>query len=171
MDKLHRPRGLIRYDSQRGLDGAIRKFLRPRLAYYVVAGFLGLGVATTLVSQRDDVEANVVRVQGSPYEIIGDKVFNRVMVHVIDKSDHERHFEFAASSTPNDVVVFLPQPKVTIAPLADARIPIMVSAPRGKDVAPVDVLLSEDGEVLRTLTIRFISPSNAGAEGALNAAP
>ncbi|MFO0630865.1 MAG: cytochrome c oxidase accessory protein CcoG [Polyangiales bacterium] len=37
MDKLNRPRGLIRYDSLRGLGGEARRFLRPRLFIYAAA--------------------------------------------------------------------------------------------------------------------------------------
>lgn len=47
MDKLGQPRGLIRYDSQRGLEGERQRRMRPRL-YAYGALFAGALVALTL---------------------------------------------------------------------------------------------------------------------------
>src|SRR5690606_29192612 len=44
MDKLHRPRGLVRYDSQAGLTGAKTRWLRPRTLVYAVLMLARAGV-------------------------------------------------------------------------------------------------------------------------------
>lgn len=160
MDRLGRDRGLIRYDSQNSLFGRASRFLRPRLAYYAVAGFLGLGVATTFIGQRVDIEANVVRIQGAPYEIVEDGVFNRVMVHVVNKDDKARTFRLDSSKTTVPLRVQLPVPSFTIPPLGDARIPIIIQAPRGVDVSsPATVELWEQEALRKVLDVRFLSPN------------
>jgi cytochrome c oxidase accessory protein FixG len=61
MTKLHRPRGLIRYDSQAGLSRLAKRFWRPRVFVYLGFGVLGLLVATLLTRTRVPFEANLFR--------------------------------------------------------------------------------------------------------------
>ena len=44
MDKLSFPKGLIRYDSLRGFQGARRRWLRPRVFLYAGLSLVGLAV-------------------------------------------------------------------------------------------------------------------------------
>jgi hypothetical protein len=41
MDKLQRPRGLIRYDSMNGLAGKATRWIRPRILLYTALLLLG----------------------------------------------------------------------------------------------------------------------------------
>jgi len=61
MRRIGRGRGLIRYTSQRELDGKSRRLLRPRLAVYVVAAVAAVGAAATALATRTPFEATVVR--------------------------------------------------------------------------------------------------------------
>jgi polyferredoxin len=76
MDRLGRARGLVRYDSLRGLDRAPRRVLRPPLYVYAALGVLGLAVATLSLRGRKSFEANMLRAQGAPYMLEGGAVRN-----------------------------------------------------------------------------------------------
>ncbi len=49
MDKIGKPRGLIRYDSQRGFEGHPHKVFRARLLVYMVAAIVGVGASCALL--------------------------------------------------------------------------------------------------------------------------
>jgi cytochrome c oxidase accessory protein FixG len=66
MDRLERPRGLIRYDSQEGLAGRPRRILRPRVIFYTVLAVIGLVVASVAAHGRTDFEVSLLRLQGAP---------------------------------------------------------------------------------------------------------
>lgn len=132
MVKLGRPTGLVRYDSRRGLDTGTRKFVRPRLFYYIFAGALGLSVATFMFSNRRNFEANILRIQGAPYTVVDDVVRNQLMIHVINKNPETSTFEISA--TPVAGVEFtIPQTSVELAPFKDHMLPVIASYHRSDD--------------------------------------
>jgi polyferredoxin len=76
MTKLGRPTGLIRYSSQRGLEGsacgsggAPRRGFRARLVVYpaMLAGLLA--AAAYMIATRQDAAVAILRTQGTPYAV------------------------------------------------------------------------------------------------------
>jgi cytochrome c oxidase accessory protein FixG len=130
MDKLQQPRGLVRYDSQRGLAGEPRRFLRPRLFAYAALGALGLVVATTQLRGRKDVEANMLRVTGAPYIVESGNVRNALHLHVVNKRTETTTFEITKAGA--DAATYLvAQPVITLKPLGSMDVPIFVSLAEG----------------------------------------
>lgn len=130
MVKLHRPKGLVRTDSMRGLRGEKRRFLRPRLIGYGVAGFIGALVAGFVVSGRGDVEANVVRMPGPPFVVDSDgKVTNALMIHIVNRSSSAADVTLEAELPPG--VTAMMTPTLTLGPEEQRSVPLVVSAPRG----------------------------------------
>jgi polyferredoxin len=67
MDKVGKPRGLIRYSSQDALDGRPRRLLRPRTVLYplVLAVLLG-GLAVALI-RKPAADLTLLRGLGAPF--------------------------------------------------------------------------------------------------------
>jgi cytochrome c oxidase accessory protein FixG len=135
MDKLERPRGLIRYDSRRGFhEGARRSLVRPRILVYVLLAAAGLSVATVAMLRRSDFEVHVLRSRGLPYELIGEDVRNVYSLRVQNKRDDARVYGIAsASANPSalsGLEAVVSQPSVRIAGLSDAQVPIILTAPK-----------------------------------------
>ncbi len=87
MDKINRPRGLIRYDTEEGIEkGKKWKLSRRAIAYSSVLVVL-MGVLTWLMVTREDVEAVLVRTYGSTYEYQGpDHISNLYNVEFLNKT-------------------------------------------------------------------------------------
>ena len=85
MDKLGKPRGLVRYDSLAGLEGQPRRFWRPRVGLYAVLLLLGITVFTIAATRRTEFEANLLRMQTSPWQIDGDTITNPLTLHLVNK--------------------------------------------------------------------------------------
>jgi cytochrome c oxidase accessory protein FixG len=87
MDKLDRPRGLIRYDSPNGLDGRRARVLRPRVWVYAAFGLIGLVVAGVAMTKRVPFEAHLLRTAGAVFAVTDEVVKNPVRFHVVNKRD------------------------------------------------------------------------------------
>ena len=91
MDKIHKPRRLIRFASQNTLAGLTRKFLRPRvLIYPALLGVAVAGLAFGLAG-RESALVRLLRIQNVPYTIQSDgHVLNPVRVYLGNRSDEIR---------------------------------------------------------------------------------
>ncbi len=91
MRKLHRPEGLIRYDSERGLAGEPKQKARLRIAAYLGVGLVGLIIAVAYAVTSTALVVRVTRPQGAPFLIVKSddgqtRVQNTVLVHVENRA-------------------------------------------------------------------------------------
>lgn len=131
MDKVGRGRGLIRYDSQRGLRGEKRLFWRPRLYGYSAFLVIGAVVATLAFRSREPFEANVVRLPGTPYVREAGTIRNGFELHLVNKQGVPASFDIEALEL-SDVVFTIPIAKVDLEPLASRRVPFFVTMDQSK---------------------------------------
>ncbi|MBL7794435.1 MAG: cytochrome c oxidase accessory protein CcoG [Saprospiraceae bacterium] len=68
MDKIERPRGLIRYDSANGIETKRNKIFTARVIAYSAVLTVLLGVNVWLLSNRSDAEAVILRTPGMLYQ-------------------------------------------------------------------------------------------------------
>jgi cytochrome c oxidase accessory protein FixG len=143
MDRLDRPRGLIRYDSQNGLAGKERRLIRPRMYVYAALGAAGITAAGFAFGKRVDVEANMLRVTGAPYVLEGDRVRNALHVHLVNKRAETTTFEIEPVKVAANVDFLLPIRSVTLAPLGSVDLPLFASVARADyhGEFPVSVVL------------------------------
>lgn len=159
MAKVGRGKGLVRIDSQRGFRGEKRRFLRPRLAAYAVAGLIGVVVSTTTLARRVPFEANVLRLQGTPFVVDGNgMVTNPMMLHLVNKSAHRLPVTVRLEGA--GVSGTLP-PDLELGPEESRNVPVVLRAPRG-DVAPgADVTIEvRGGDDVRRTTIKWMAPQD-----------
>jgi cytochrome c oxidase accessory protein FixG len=160
MDKLHRPRGLIRYDSQAGFEGQQRRVLRPRLIIYGLLFVLaGASLVITMWS-RALFESNVIRVAGPPYVLDADSVRNQYELHLVNKNSIETTFHVSVTA-PTPINLTLPTPDVHVASLDHYRIPIFVTVPRKDYRGPFELRISVKDDAsgtTREVPVRFLGP-------------
>lgn len=146
MDRLGQPRGLIRYDSLRGLRGEKRRILRPTVAVYTVLLVIGLVVATFAIRRRDPFEANVLRLPGAPYTREAGKLRNGYELHLVNKGSQPTTFQVTPIAEA-DMETILPMQKVEIEPLGSRRLPFFVTmdAERFTGDRPVVVRIESNG--------------------------
>ena len=160
MDKVSKPRGLIRYDSLNGLEHKPKRFLRPRLVFYGVAGLVGLVVAGLSFRQRAPFEANLLRLSGAPYTVADGEIRNAFELHLVNKSDAAVTFRVTSQGTQLHYVI--PTPRVRVAPLASVRMPIFVTQAADKAAggrrARLRVALEQRDDAPKTVTAPFLTP-------------
>ena len=164
MDRVERPRGLIRYDSQQGLEGRPRRFFRPRLYAYVGLLLLGVVVASLGFASREALEAKLVRSGTGAWEWIDNDrsaVRNTFRLHLINKSPSQASFSLAASgelAARADVIV--PFPRVTLDSLESRYVPVVVTVTR-PDYRPgerIEIEITTGAGLERTVEAPFLGP-------------
>jgi cytochrome c oxidase accessory protein FixG len=163
MDKLHRPRGLVRYDSLAGLHHEPRRFLRPRLGLYAVLGLMGLLASTLAFRRHTPFEANLLRLTGAPYSVEAGAVRNAYNIHLVNKLN--RPVTFSIDPEAHGTQSFLvPLRTVRLESFGSSHAPVFVTIPvrdfhgdlrvrlrvRGDGLAPEDT---------RVIDAPFLGPS------------
>ncbi len=97
MTRLHRPRGLIRYDSQNKFAGRATRWLRPRTALYGVLLLVGASVATWALSTVKPANFGVTRIVGAPYVVSDQTIRNQFLVRLVNKRNHAVRFVVSVS--------------------------------------------------------------------------
>ena len=160
MTKLERPLGLIRYDSQRGLSRAPKRWLRPRVYLYGVLGALGLIVAAFSLARSKPYEANLLRLRDAPpFTIDAGRVRNAFEVHLVNKRGTSSRFELRPGPDPR-LHHTIAMPQVTLAPLADRRVPVFIDFARGavRNSEHTQLEVWQDGAMVATLDVPLIAP-------------
>ena len=116
MDRMKRPRGLIRYSSQNAIDRQPTRLLRPRVILYPlgVCVLLTALVVTLLTKPTSDIE--VLRTLGRPFAVLADgQIDNTLRVKITNRTDATRTYRFAMPE-PAGVAVVTAAPTVSLGP-------------------------------------------------------
>jgi cytochrome c oxidase accessory protein FixG len=98
MTKLNRPKGLVRYDSLNGLNGAPTKIVRPRTIIYTILMIIGALAMLASFSTFRTVGIGLTRIPGSPFFLSEGQVRNQYMVRVLNKASEPRRISLKVSS-------------------------------------------------------------------------
>jgi cytochrome c oxidase accessory protein FixG len=95
MEKIGRPKGLVRYGSLHGIrDGAPLRVTPRMIGYLALLSALG-GLLAFLVFTRADVETLLLRAPGAMYQTLPDgRLSNLYTVKVVNKTSHDMPIEF-----------------------------------------------------------------------------
>jgi len=104
MDKIDKPRGLIRYTSENNIREGERKILTPRVAGYSAFLTVLLGIFLTLLFTRPDTETTILREPGTLYqELPNDRYSNIYNIKVINKTFGELGYELRLEQPAGEV--------------------------------------------------------------------
>lgn len=106
MEKVHSPKGLIRYASENGIKNKVPLKLTMRIKAYSFVLLLLVGVLVTTLVTRADVDATVLRAGGQLFqEQPGEKISNLYTVRVINKTRYEIPVTFKIESGDGEITM------------------------------------------------------------------
>jgi cytochrome c oxidase accessory protein FixG len=104
MEKVHRPKGLIRYASETGIKNKVPLKLTGRIKAYSFVLILLIGVLVTTLVTRADVDATVLRAGGQLFqEQPENRISNLYTVRVINKTRNELPVSFKIESGDGEI--------------------------------------------------------------------
>jgi cytochrome c oxidase accessory protein FixG len=168
MDKLERPRGLIRYSSQAGMAGEPARILRPRVLIYSAIVTVLCGILLTLILTRSPADVTLLRNVGRPFVVAADgTVENTLRLKITNRTDRSHTYTVDAAGNA-DVRVSMTLGSLTIAPGESATEPVRVLAPANRfTLGHYDVTLrvTADDTVRIDRPFRLLGPATPPTNG------
>ncbi|MEM8954666.1 MAG: cytochrome c oxidase accessory protein CcoG [Verrucomicrobiota bacterium] len=161
MTKLDRPKGLIRYDSMRGLSGESTNWIRPRIVLYTALALLGAGAFTFSLSKVHDVSISVLRMRGMPYYVTDDAVRNQFQIRLTTKRNVDTTFTIKIENAPPETIVAGLDAPIVIKPQQEELHPFTITIPRKNYTGPVAMTLvstSQPGGTVLESNLKFQGP-------------
>lgn len=162
MDKTGKPRGLIRYDSEKGITEGIRSIFNPRSIAYSAVLVVLLSAVVSLLIFRTDFETTILRQKGTLFQEYGENQYSNIyQIEVVNKTrDH------------HNVSVKLIEPKGDVIPMGDPIIAEKGSVGKGSFLVAIekDQLKSSntvlkfgvysDNELIEEYAASFVGPNS-----------
>ncbi|MCH8474118.1 MAG: cytochrome c oxidase accessory protein CcoG [Opitutales bacterium] len=160
MDRVKRPRGLVRYDSLNGLAGKARRILRPRTFLYTALFLLGAAIFTFSLRSVEPVTFSATRMGGGSYFLEEDAIRNQFNVRFINKENHPREVEVAVDASSQPIRWRLSPQTVLLEPGEERVVPFFLYVDRehyeGGFAFTLTAILGEDHYIEREMN--FLGP-------------
>jgi cytochrome c oxidase accessory protein FixG len=164
MDKVGYPRGLIRYDTQHGIEGKPKRVLRPRTVFYAsLLALLAAGFAYT-ITHRNVVGVDVLRDRNALFRERADGLIENVYnVKILNKDAEAHEFVITATGLPG-LQVDYGTPSVEVGPGEVQSVPLRIRVPRtelrgGADIQ-VTIRTNDERALAASGKARFLAPTN-----------
>jgi cytochrome c oxidase accessory protein FixG len=130
MERIGRPRGLIRYSSRDELGGAPRRILRPRVVLYPILLIAVWGMLGWALANRASADVTVLRGLGSPFTLLpSGEVSNQIRVKIVNRADGDRRYLIELADG-EGLHFIAPDNPLTVAAGHAATATVFVTAPR-----------------------------------------
>ena len=161
MDKVGRPRGLVRYASLNSVERGERFRITPRMiGNMVVLGLLGV-VLAWLVFTRSDVETILLRAPGALFqEMPGGRIGNIYTLKLVNKTSREMPIELKLQGSEGKLTIMggreLVVPKEDLSQGA-VLVELPPTALQGASTK-IKIDVSSKGRLLQTIATTFVGP-------------
>jgi len=162
MDKIERPRGLIRYDSFNGFAGGKKNYFRPRIFLYT--GFMALGatVLALFLTTLHSAKIEVIRMTGQPYYVDDAGVRNQYRLQLVTKQTEPTVFTLKLTGLPEGAIILGLDETVTVNPGEESMKTLLVQVPKDKYKGEFKITVEakvSPGDFELTDQIEFVGPS------------
>ena len=160
MDRIGRPRGLIRYASLNGIERGEPLRLTPRLVGYSLLLLALAGLLAFLVFTRSDVQTTLLRAPGALFQQMPDGHYsNLYTVRVVNKTSRSIPIELKLRNPPGDLQVL--GNGMRVGPEGHAETSVLVTLdPRvlQPGTTPLVIGVFSQGKHIDTIKTAFLGP-------------
>ena len=163
MDKIDKPRGLIRYASHDSIETGAKTLWTTRAKAYTAVLTILVTILSVALFTRSDVEATVLKVPGQLYtELDNGRISNLYKVQYVNKTNSPMPVDIRITGVEGVEITKAGGSEIVLEPQALAEGTYIISVPKetltGMQTKMTVEILSE-GEVLETRTIKFMGPA------------
>jgi cytochrome c oxidase accessory protein FixG len=162
MDKMSYPRGLVRYTSQKGLEGGGSHVVRPRMIVYgglLAALVVGFFVS---ISLRTPVGLDVMRDRNALYRKLPDGTIENVyLLRILNKDTAPHRYVLAAAGLPGiEIDTGLAEHNVGPGEVYSvaARVRVPAATAGGSHEIAIEVVSSDAPKLKASRAARFLGP-------------
>jgi cytochrome c oxidase accessory protein FixG len=162
MDKIEKPRGLIKYASYNSIKEGHSKIITTRVTGYSIVLILLVSVVAFMLLTRTDIEATILKVPGQLYQIQpNERISNLYNIQFINKTNHDVKVEMKIKDYEDATIKRVGDETLTIG--AGSRVDgVFFIEMARKDIiamkTTLEVELITDGEAVDEINTNFIGP-------------
>ena len=169
MAKVGKPRGLIRYASQDGLEGRGLRLLRPRTVLYPAAFLLFFGAFVFALSTRSAADVTLLGAIGAPFtREPGDTIVNQVRVRIANRTHAAATYSLILVDAPG-LRVIAPELPLTVeaGTMATTSVFVLAAESSFRDAQlPVRIRISDGKAYQEEFDWRLRGPAGSAGRGA-----
>jgi cytochrome c oxidase accessory protein FixG len=160
MDKINKPRGLIKYASYNAIKNSDKKVFTTRAFGYSIVLALLIGLFVTLLVLRSPVESTILRTPGTLFSELSDgNISNLYSVKIINKTFEEMDLQFNLKDIKGKLI--LAGSKLIIPPDGIAQSALIAEINKkelkaGKNDITIEIL--SNGQVIDLVQTGFVAP-------------
>ncbi|MDX1640406.1 MAG: cytochrome c oxidase accessory protein CcoG [Balneolaceae bacterium] len=162
MDKIDRPRGLIRYSSENAIREEKQKIFTPRVAGYSSILLVLLTVFITMLTLRPDTETSILREPGTLYQELPDDMYSNIYnMKVLNKTFEELDVEVRLEQPSGEIVSLGSVGSVQPQNSAEGRFLVKLSEEQLNGLqTELTFGIYSNGERIEMVSSGFLGPSN-----------
>lgn len=162
MEKVKLKRGLIRYDSEKGIaDGKKSIFNARSIAYSAVLTIL-LVVVASLITFRSQVEATIIRVPGTLYQEYGQEHYmNIYKIQLVNKTRQDMPIEVELLSPKGELNFITEKIFLNKESVGEGNFMVILAKDLLKSSnTPLEFGIFSEGKLITNYKLNFIGPNN-----------
>ncbi|TFH88446.1 cytochrome c oxidase accessory protein CcoG [Billgrantia azerbaijanica] len=163
MERVGKPRGLVRYTTERALAGQPTRLLRPQLLGYAAALMVMIGLLVTFIANRIPLEFEVTRDRQQLYEQTEEgRILNHYSLTLRNQDSDAHHYRLTAAGLPDLTLVGADILEVKAGDARTWRIALHTDAEALPQPShPIELRLQslDDTSIRRMRETRFLGPT------------
>jgi len=162
MDKVNKPRGLIRYSSYNAIAENVKKLITPRIMGYSAVLVLLITILSTLLITRSPIDVTILRTPGTLYTTqLNGNISNIYSIEIVNKTFDPMDIKIKLDS--KEGKLSLAGGKLTLRADEITKSALIIEMPKsalvpGRNTLYID--LSNQGEKLKHYKTSFLAPEN-----------
>ena len=159
MEKVNRPKGLIRYASKNEIEKKVRSIFTPRAIGYTVVLVLLMGLLTFLLLNRSMIDLSILRTPGLLYqEQPGDKISNLYDLKIVNKTFDPVSVKLTLKNY-SDGEIKLIGNDLNVEPqgVKEAKLFVILSKKEANKLrTPITIEVTSNNKVIQTINTSFL---------------
>jgi len=158
MEKVKRPKGLIRYASKNEIESGKRSVFTPRAIGYTAVLILLTGLILFMLLNRSKVELSILRTPGLLFqEQAGNKISNIYDLKIVNKSFDELPAELSLQNIKGEIKLIGNELAVEPQGVTEAKFLVILSKDRIKHLkTKLNIAVTSNGKVLDIISTSFL---------------
>lgn len=160
MDKINKPRGLIRYDSLNGIEKKSRKIFTPRVIGYSFVLFLLLALQGYMFANRTDFNINILRTPGLLYQRQAEGMISNIYdVSIVNKTFDNLPIDLKLENPDGELKLIGEEMNLKPQEIYDGKFLIILPDSEITTMnTPVEIGFYSNGKLLQSIKTSFLGP-------------
>jgi len=160
MDKINRPRGLVRYASLKNIENKAKFKFTPRMTLYTVILVILVSILTTLLINRSDYVITILRTRGTLFQEQPDgKISNLYDLNIVNKTFNPAEINMRLGNLAGEIKLIGGDLK--LAPQEIKEMKFMVSINKDqitKMNTPIQLEVYQGDKLIKSINTTFLGP-------------